>query len=378
MERSGEAPVGSLRDLIELRTDAVGADQINCVRLARLVVAVAANHVDVELRDDVIEIDGRMIHEIARAPKPALFTGVPDEQHRPLRPRPERVRSGESHQRHRPRSVIVRSIPDAVVLGTGSDEAGRAAATNAIGSADELTFGVPDVIVVRTQRNVGLLQLWIAALDNGYDVLREPRAHDLIAGVDVERQRHAVETKRRQWFPRVGLLLEVLVFHGGAAKQELEEGVAAGQSGRDDVIEPFGRREVGNGNRATAAASLLRGHTSPASSAACARLLRGADGGSGKAFVGGVPAATKEESSQGWIDARRPCGAQPDDRCASDVVTPIVLVAGLRSIESIANELHAIDREALICPGILRKTDGILGEGPARAADVDGDRRMAR
>ena len=70
--------------------------------------------------------------------------------------------------------------------------------------------------------------------------------------------------------------------------------------------------------------------------------------------------------------------AGPADCRASNVVTPIVLVAGLRSIESVANELHAIDRKALVGAGIFRKTDGILGEGAVLGANLHGDRRMAR
>ena len=75
----------------------------------------------------------------------------------------------------------------------------------------DLAFRVADVIVVRAERDVGGLQLRIAAFDDADDVLGELRANDLVVGVDVEGERDAVETKRRQRLLRVGLALQLVV-----------------------------------------------------------------------------------------------------------------------------------------------------------------------
>ena len=87
-QRLRQRCVGRAADVVQLGADAIGADQVHRVRLARLVVAVPADHVDVQLRDDRVERHRRVVGEVPRAVQPALLAGVPDEQQRPLRPRP--------------------------------------------------------------------------------------------------------------------------------------------------------------------------------------------------------------------------------------------------------------------------------------------------
>jgi hypothetical protein len=49
------------------------------------------------------------------------------------------------------------------------------------------------VIVVRTERNVGVLQLRIRSWNDADDVVGELCADDSVVGVDVDRQRHVLE-----------------------------------------------------------------------------------------------------------------------------------------------------------------------------------------
>ena len=142
----------------------------------------------------------------------------------------------------------------------GVTTAGRAGSSRRLRSGRDLAFRVADVVVVRAERDVGVLQLRIAALDDADDVLRELRADDLVVGVDVEGQRHAVEPERRQRLPRLGLPLQLVVFDGRVAEEKLEERIAAGRAWRHGRVEPLGRGEVGRWNGAAATAcGLSRG-----------------------------------------------------------------------------------------------------------------------
>src|SRR5262249_61516082 len=73
-------------DFAELRRETLGADQLHIAWATVLLVVrrAAADHVHVQLRDDRISRDRGMIREIRGAPKTFLFTGVPDEDDRPL------------------------------------------------------------------------------------------------------------------------------------------------------------------------------------------------------------------------------------------------------------------------------------------------------
>jgi len=128
---------------------------------------------------------------------------------------------------------------------------------------------VADMIVVRAERNVRALQRRIAALDDGGDILRETRAHDLIVCVDVERQLHAVEAERRQRILRVRFSFELAVLDWRPAEQQLEEFVRGGDDRSDRQIEALRRGEICRRDRSSAC-----GWTHPFRST---RRLRGAD-----------------------------------------------------------------------------------------------------
>ena len=89
-QRLRQLAVGGAIQVVQLRADPIGPHQIDRVRLARLVVAVAADHVDVQLRDDPLHRDRRVVREVARAEQAVLFADVPDEQQRSLRTRDRR------------------------------------------------------------------------------------------------------------------------------------------------------------------------------------------------------------------------------------------------------------------------------------------------
>ena len=64
---------------MKIGADAVGADRIDGVLFRILVVAVAADHIDVELRNDAFDRNRGMIGQILGAPQPALLSCMPRE-----------------------------------------------------------------------------------------------------------------------------------------------------------------------------------------------------------------------------------------------------------------------------------------------------------
>ncbi len=113
-------------DLVQFAADAIGADEVHRVGLARLVVAVPPDHVDVQLGHDPLERHRRVIGEVPRTQQTALFAGVPDEQQRPLRAADPSARSSrDRHQRHRPRTIIVGAVPDTIGGFAGRDASRR-------------------------------------------------------------------------------------------------------------------------------------------------------------------------------------------------------------------------------------------------------------
>ncbi len=211
-ERRGQPAIRIAVDLVELAADPIRSDDVDRVDLARLVVAVSADHVDVQLRDDVRHRHGGIVGEIPRPEEPAFLSRVPDEEQRPLRPRALRERFRKRHHRHRPRSVVVRAVPDAIVGRPRRDAAGRAAAFA------RLAVEISDVVVMRAERDIRILQTRIGAFHHGDHVLRALHADDVVGHVHVERNRHVVESERRQVVARLGEPLQVVVLHGRAAE----------------------------------------------------------------------------------------------------------------------------------------------------------------
>ena len=153
--------VDAVHELAEFGAHHRRANQINSIRsgelrVARVCVAfflASPDHVDVDLRDDLIEWHGGIFSEVTRAPQSFLLTAMPDKQHRALRTR-RRFGQCFSHceQRGRARTVVIRAVANRV--GTSR----RTAAAN--------------VIVVCAERYIFSLQSRIAAFPNSDDILR--------------------------------------------------------------------------------------------------------------------------------------------------------------------------------------------------------------
>ena len=134
--RFRQRTVGRSIDLVKLAADAIRAHQVHGVRFVRLVVAIAADHVDVQLRHDLVHRHGRVVGEISRAEQAALLAGMPDEEQRSARPLALGKCAGQRHQCHRAGSIVVGTVPDAIVAAPRGDAPGRPSTALAVGIAD--------------------------------------------------------------------------------------------------------------------------------------------------------------------------------------------------------------------------------------------------
>ena len=241
-ERLRQAAVGRAADLVQLAADPIGADQVHGIRLAAIVVAIAADHVDIELGHDRVDRDRRVVGEVPRSVQARFLAGVPHEDQRSLRRRSFAKCPGEGHQRHRARAVVVGAVPDVIAAGAGGDAAGGARRTLVAGR--RRTIRVADVIVVGADRDVGVLQPRVAALDDGDDVVRELGPDDLVVDVDIDRQAHVVQAERWQRLLRRRFPFELVITGGRPAEEECQEFVRTGDVGSNRLIEPARRREV--------------------------------------------------------------------------------------------------------------------------------------
>ena len=77
----------------------------------------AADHLELQVRDDLGQRHDREIDEVAGAVAAGLFAAEEREDDRSLRPRPFGQRFRQHHHRHRPRRVVVSAIVDTVGAG---------------------------------------------------------------------------------------------------------------------------------------------------------------------------------------------------------------------------------------------------------------------
>ena len=111
-------------------------------------------------------------------------------------------------------------------FGARRHAARRAGAARRVVAGRDFAFGVADVVVVRAERHVGVLQLRIGALRRSPTTFCVSCVRTIsYSDVDVERQRHVVEPERRERLPRLGPALQLVVFDRRAAEQKLEKGV---------------------------------------------------------------------------------------------------------------------------------------------------------
>ena len=207
------APIERLCSSELMQSDPTGSTFVASLFLSS---RLRPDHVDVQLRHDLFHRHRRVVGEIARAPEAALLAGVPNEDERALRLLPFGERFRERHDRHGAGAVVVRAVPDAIVFRARRDAPRRARAARAVVAARNLAFGVSDVIVVRPERHVRVLQLRIATFDDADDVLGELGAHNLIVRIDVERDRRARDAELRQLLLRGCLAFQLVWYFTGA------------------------------------------------------------------------------------------------------------------------------------------------------------------
>ncbi len=298
--------------------------------------------------------------------QPALLARVPDEQQRPLRPRALRERAGERHQRHRARAVVVRAVPDAIVERAGADAPGRLRAP----AVAHRVLRVADVVVVRAERDVGVPQRGIRALDEGDHVLGELGPDDRVVGVDVERERHAGKLEVRQRILRGGLPRERVVGLRRAAEQKRQHLGAHRDRRRPRAIEPLDGRKIHR--------SRLGGRAGPTRPAG--RRVRGrAYRRGGAQLVGGVPrAAGQDAAGCRVVHPLRRLGAEPHDGGARHVPPAEILVRGRGHVQPVAGEHHAVDRQMLGPAHVARERDArAVGEGARGVPDAHREARAA-
>ena len=170
----------------------------------RIVAAVAADHVDVELRRDLVERHDRIVRHVARPVQPGFLARVPDEQQRALR-----LRSGA----RTPCAIaIIATVPDPsssaplLMMSPGARRVARladAAARRVAADQPPPRLArqrrlIADVVVVGAERDVGVLQLRIRAWNDADDVARQAGPDDVVVGVDVDRDRDALQRKGGQ------------------------------------------------------------------------------------------------------------------------------------------------------------------------------------
>jgi hypothetical protein len=135
----------------------------------------AADHVEVDHRDRLLERDDRVLAVVQRAEQPLLLGAERDEEDAPLRRNvPVRERLRDLEDRRRARGVVVGAVPDRVVADGAADPAGVGALRGA------------DVVVVAAQDDVLVLQDRIAAAQDRDHVARRRL---LLAAADRELER---------------------------------------------------------------------------------------------------------------------------------------------------------------------------------------------
>src|SRR5262245_27339826 len=117
---------------------------------------------------------------------------MPHEDERTFRLRPERERSRNGDKGCRSRTIVVCSVEDAIRRSVG-----------------ENSLRVADVVVMRTEGHIRVLEFWIAALNDADYIARVLRVNGLIVGVEIECQRDAFQGKNRQILLLLAHCLEI-------------------------------------------------------------------------------------------------------------------------------------------------------------------------
>src|SRR5205814_7814648 len=143
---------------MQLRADPVCADRVDRIRFRFLIVAIAPDHVDVELRDDVIERYRRVIRIISGTVEAVLLARMPNEDLRALLFRAAREGTRKSDQRGGSGTIVVGAVVDSIRLSVGQD-----------------SLRITDMVIVGTESDVRVFELGIGSFDAADDVARVSR-----------------------------------------------------------------------------------------------------------------------------------------------------------------------------------------------------------
>src|SRR5207245_2602285 len=83
---------------------------------------------------------------------------------------------GDAQQRRRSGAVVISAVPDTILDRTRLHAAGSAPASGAIRSLDYFAFSIADVIVMRAESHIGVLQVGIGPFHKADPVPAPPRA----------------------------------------------------------------------------------------------------------------------------------------------------------------------------------------------------------
>src|SRR5205085_8763363 len=87
------------------------------------------------------------------------------------------------------------------------------AVVNSIGRSVQRALNIAQMIVMSSECDVRILQLWVAAFDDTDNIASELRADDLIVGGDIECELHTLQSECFQAFPACAPGPNLVVFH---------------------------------------------------------------------------------------------------------------------------------------------------------------------
>src|SRR5262249_42247918 len=171
---------------MKFRADAVRTDAINRTGFFGFVIAVATNHINVNLRDNLIERNRWIISKITRPPESLLFPSVPDENQGAFRllSRCKGFRYGETP--HRAGAVIIRAVADPGISVSFGGALARTRQTIAVFGFLQFALGITNVVIVRAVGNIRVFQFRVCAFDDADDIARVLGANGSIISINIE------------------------------------------------------------------------------------------------------------------------------------------------------------------------------------------------
>src|SRR5262245_13510015 len=121
------------------------------------------------------------------------------------------------------------------------------------------------MVVMSAECHVCMPEASISPLDAPYAVPRVASVHDLVVGIEIKRDRDALQCELRQILLLLSSRLEIRILHIRPAEKEIQKLIAGDNSWCDGRVQAVRRREVG---LRSPAAPALRGVRRRATSSA--------------------------------------------------------------------------------------------------------------